>query len=97
VVPEDRLGRVLEASAPLKQCRRDDEKGIDMNTRQEEHSMRRAWTRAGLLFLAATTLNGSLWALPFPRSFYEDFPLRAGTGSLLWGLTMSTSCGTTAL
>ena len=38
--------------------------------------MRRAWTRAGLLFLAATTtLNGSLWALPFPRSFYEDFPL----------------------
>jgi len=28
-----------------------------------------------LLFLAATTLNGSLWALPFPRSFYEDFPL----------------------
>jgi hypothetical protein len=37
--------------------------------------MRRAWTRAGLLYLAATTLNGSLWALPFPRSFYEDFPL----------------------
>ncbi len=28
-----------------------------------------------MLFLAATTLNGSLWALPFPRSFYEDFPL----------------------
>ncbi len=46
-----------------------------MNTRHEGHSVRRAWTRAGLLFLAATTLNGSLWALPFPRSFYEHFPL----------------------
>ena len=46
-----------------------------MNPRYEGRSVRRAWTRAGLLFLAATTLNGSLWALPFPRSFYEDFPL----------------------
>ena len=46
-----------------------------MNTKHEGHSVRRAWTRAGLLLLAATTLNGSLWALPFPRSFYEDFPL----------------------
>ena len=46
-----------------------------MNTRHEEHSVRRAWIRAGLLFLAATTLNGSLWALPFPHSFYENFPL----------------------
>jgi hypothetical protein len=35
----------------------------------------RAWTRIGLLVLAATTLNGSLWALPFPESFYTDFPL----------------------
>ena len=46
-----------------------------MNTKHEGHSVRRAWTRAGLLLLAVTTLNGSLWALPFPRSFYEDFPL----------------------
>jgi hypothetical protein len=46
-----------------------------MNTRHEGHSVRQAWIRIGLLFLAATTLNGSLWALPFPRSFYEDFPL----------------------
>jgi len=46
-----------------------------MNSRHEEHSVRRAWIRAGLLFLAAMTLNGSLWALPFPQSFYEDFPL----------------------
>jgi hypothetical protein len=46
-----------------------------MNTDHEGHSVRRAGIRAGLLFLAATTLNGSLWALPFPRSFYEDFPL----------------------
>ncbi len=28
-----------------------------------------------MLLLAATTLNGSIWALPFPRSFYENFPL----------------------
>ncbi len=68
-----------------------------MNTRHEGHSVRRAWTRAGLLFLAATTLNGSLWALSFPRSFYEHFPLPGETGSLLWVLTTSTSCGTTAL
>ena len=46
-----------------------------MNTGYAGRSVRRAWIRAGLLFLAATTLNGSLWALPFPRSFYEDFPL----------------------
>ena len=68
-----------------------------MNTRHEGRSVRRAWIRASLLFVAATTLNGSLWALPFPRSFYEDFPLPGRAGSLLWGLTMSTSCGTTAL
>jgi hypothetical protein len=35
-----------------------------MNTRYEGRSVRRAWARAGLLFLAATTLNGSLWAPP---------------------------------
>ncbi len=46
-----------------------------MNTDQDLRPARRGWIRAGLLFLAATTLNGSLWALPFPRSFYEDFPL----------------------
>jgi len=46
-----------------------------MNTDHEGHSVRQTGIRAGLLFLAATTLNGSLWALPFPRSFYEDFPL----------------------
>jgi hypothetical protein len=46
-----------------------------MSIRHEGHPVRRAWTRVGLLFVAATTLNGSLWALPFPRSFYEHFPL----------------------
>jgi hypothetical protein len=46
-----------------------------MNTGDEAHSVRRAWIRVALLFLAATTLNGSLWALPFPRSFYDYFPL----------------------
>ena len=46
-----------------------------MNARHGKRWARGAWVRAGLLFLAATTLNGSLWALPFPRSFYEGFPL----------------------
>jgi hypothetical protein len=46
-----------------------------MNADQNERPRHQAWLRIGLLFLAATTLNGSLWALPFPRSFYEDFPL----------------------
>ena len=46
-----------------------------MNARYEGHSVRRTWIQSGLLLLAVTTLNGSLWALPFPRSFYEDFPL----------------------
>jgi hypothetical protein len=46
-----------------------------MNAKQNERPRHQAWLRIGLLFLAATTLNGSLWALPFPRSFYEDFPL----------------------
>jgi hypothetical protein len=46
-----------------------------MNAKRNERPRHQAWLRIGLLFLAATTLNGSLWALPFPRSFYEDFPL----------------------
>jgi hypothetical protein len=46
-----------------------------MRIKQDERPVRHVWLRIGLLFLAAATLNGSLWALPFPRSFYEDFPL----------------------
>jgi hypothetical protein len=46
-----------------------------MNTRHERHSSRRSWLRGGLLVLALTPLSGGLWPLPFPRSFYEDFPL----------------------
>ena len=46
-----------------------------MNAPQNERLRHQAWLRIGLLFLAATTLNGSLWALPFPRSFYDYFPL----------------------
>ena len=46
-----------------------------MDANQNERLRHQIWLRIGLLFLAATTLNGSLWALPFPRSFYEDFPL----------------------
>ena len=33
------------------------------------------WVRVCLLLLAASTLGGSMWALPFPRSFYDDFPV----------------------
>ena len=46
-----------------------------MDAKHNERPRHQTWLRIGLLFLAATTLNGSLWALPFPRSFYEDFPL----------------------
>src|SRR3712207_5946462 len=47
-----------------------------MNTKHERsRSGCRAWLRIGLLYLATTTLIGGLWALPFPRSFYDDFPL----------------------
>lgn len=36
--------------------------------------VRRGWLRSGLLLVAATTLGGGLWALPFPHSFYGDSP-----------------------
>jgi hypothetical protein len=68
-----------------------------MNTKHETHGVRRAWIRAGLLFLAATTLNGSLWALPFPRSFYDYFPLPGRDWVSTLGHTTSTWLGTMAL
>jgi len=37
--------------------------------------MKKSWLRAGLLILASASLAVGLWALPFPRSFYDDFPL----------------------
>jgi hypothetical protein len=37
--------------------------------------MRKSWLRGGLLLLAVSPLTVGLWALPAPRSFYEDFPL----------------------
>jgi hypothetical protein len=37
--------------------------------------VKRGWLRAGLLILASASLAVGLWALPLPRSFYEDFPL----------------------
>ena len=36
--------------------------------------MHGGWLRGGLLLVAATTLGAGLWSLPFPRSFYGDFP-----------------------
>ncbi len=35
---------------------------------------RRRWTRAGLIYLAASFLQVGLWATLAPRSFYDDFP-----------------------
>jgi hypothetical protein len=37
--------------------------------------MKKSWLRVGLLILASASLMVGLWALPFPRSFYDDFPL----------------------
>src|SRR5918998_5222711 len=45
-----------------------------MSIEPGQRTMRGGWLRSGLLVVATTTLGGSLWALPFPRSFYGDFP-----------------------
>ena len=46
-----------------------------MNTDQDRRAPYRGWLRAGLLVLAATTIGTGCWALLFPRTFYDDFPL----------------------
>ena len=46
-----------------------------MSNKQNLHPSRLDWLRVGLLFLAASGLGAGLWPLPFPRAFYEDFPL----------------------
>jgi hypothetical protein len=46
-----------------------------MTAKYGERPARRTWIRIGLLFVAATPLVGGLWALLFPRAFYDDFPL----------------------
>jgi hypothetical protein len=46
-----------------------------MNTTRDRRRVRRIWLRIGLLFVAATPLAGGIWALLFPRVFYDDFPL----------------------
>ena len=46
-----------------------------MNIERDRGTSRRVWLRLPLLLLAASTFGGSLWALPFPRSFYDDFPI----------------------
>ena len=46
-----------------------------MNTTQDRRRVRRTWLRIGLLIVAATPLAGGLWALLFPRAFYDYFPL----------------------
>ena len=43
-----------------------------MNAERDRGKPRLGWLP--LLLLAASTLGESMWALPFPRSFYEDFP-----------------------
>jgi hypothetical protein len=37
--------------------------------------VKKGWLRGGLLILAAASLAVGLWALPAPRSFYDDFPM----------------------
>ena len=37
--------------------------------------MNKSRLRIGLLILASASLVVGLWALPFPHSFYDDFPL----------------------
>jgi hypothetical protein len=44
-----------------------------MNTTQDRSQVRRTWLRIGLLFVAAIPLASGLWALLFPRAFYDDF------------------------
>jgi hypothetical protein len=46
-----------------------------MSNKQDRRLSRPGWLRVGLLFLAASGLGAGLWPLPFPRAFYEDFPL----------------------
>ena len=46
-----------------------------MNTTLNRRRVRRTWLMNGLLFVAATPLAGGIWALLFPRAFYEGFPL----------------------
>ena len=45
-----------------------------MSIEPGQKMMRGGWLRSGLLLVAATTLGAGLWALPFPRSFYDGFP-----------------------
>ena len=45
-----------------------------MNTTLDRRRVRRTWLMIGLLFVA-TPLAGGIWALLFPRAFYEGFPL----------------------
>src|ERR671916_1929816 len=45
-----------------------------MSIEPGHRTLRGGWLRSGLLLVAATTLGAGLWALPFPRTFYGDFP-----------------------
>ena len=46
-----------------------------MDSKREGRPVHRGLLRGGLLLLATTPLVGGLWALLFPRAFYDDFPL----------------------
>src|SRR3712207_2419813 len=46
-----------------------------MSNKRDRRLSRLGWLRVGLLFLAASGLGVGLWPLPFPRAFYEAFPL----------------------
>ena len=46
-----------------------------MKTTRNRSRIRRSCLRIGLLIVAVNPLAGGLWALLFPRAFYDDFPL----------------------
>ncbi len=64
--------RFLRRRRERREGSRKGEAGVSSKTGQK--MVRRGWLRSGLLLVAATTLGGGLWALPFPRSFYGNFP-----------------------
>ncbi len=74
-VRHDHLGGVPAPNDSFDGNRRAEKEGVGINTTQDRRRVRRAWLRIGLLIVAATPLVGGLWALLFPRAFYDDFPL----------------------
>jgi hypothetical protein len=54
---------------------RSDPGAADQRDGMRGRLMKRGWLRGGLLALAVSAITVGMWALPTPRSFYDDFPL----------------------